>query len=571
MEINVMPSPDHGRRLWHRLSAGLLIAALIVGLAGAGAGPTARAQGPETPAQPDRGTDGQFWYEDAEIEQNWHPDYLVLATGNPDAIANLHGTYAWPVADGAPFTIGHVIQSYQFYGGTPYFHHGIDIMAVDGTGIYSRSGGQVINVERYSTMYLYWEVAVLDPDGYIWVYHHIERRSIPQLIWDKLAEWQADPVNGGFIPADTHIGDIVKWTDKAFGFRRFNHIHLNILAAGGVYVNGFEFHTALADADAPEVLEVGLLQGGTIYPGNEMVGDYSLYVHARDLVLDDMYYLPPYEVTFTVDGGPANTTWRFDDLPGGANDKVYLNDFYVSPTCGDYHCREFYIDVGFVRDSQYAFPATGGPHTVVVTVRDYAGNEDSVPFSYTVIAPPEGTTVWQDTLESDLGWVRDPDGTDTASLGMWERGDPEATDFHGAKQLGTTAFGSNDLVTGGLAGPNAHSYDIDGGVTSMRSPAITLPAEGDLALSFYYYLAHGTNSSAYDYLRVTVVGSSTATVFEELGAAEDDDAAWALETVSLNAYAGQTVYLLLEAADAGPASLVEAAIDDLSIVSRSAH
>jgi hypothetical protein len=416
-------------------------------------------------------------------------------------------------------------------------------------------------------MYLYWEVAVLDPDGYIWVYHHIERRSIPQLIWDKFAEWQADPVGGGFIPPDTHIGDIVKWTDKAFAIRRFNHIHLNILGAGGAYLNGFQFHTPLADTDAPEILEVGLLQGGAIYPGNQVQGDYSLYVHARDLVLDDMYYLPPYEVMFTVDGGPANTTWRFDTLPGGANDKIYLNDFYVPPTCGDYHCREFYIDVGFMPGSQYAFPATGGLHTVGVTVRDYAGNEDSAAFLYTVIAPPEGTTVWQEPFEGDLGWVRDPGGTDTASLGAWERGDPEATDFAGPKQLGAAAFGSNDLATGLLAGPNAHSHDVDGGVTSMRSPAIPLPAGGGLVLSFYYYLAHGTNSSADDYLRGKVVGSTTVTVWEELGAAEDDDADWAVATASLDAFAGQTVYLVVEAADAGPASLVEAAIDDLVITS----
>jgi hypothetical protein len=177
--------------------------------------------------------------------------------------------------------------------------------------------------------------------------------------------------------------------------------------------------------------------------------------------------------------------------------------------------------------------------------------------------------VWQDTFESDLGWVRDPDGTDTATLGLRERGDPEATDWMGAKQLGAAAFGSNDLVTGRLAGPNARSDEVDGGVTSIRSPAITLPGEGELTLSFYYYLAHGPNSSTDDYLRVKVVGTSTATAFEEPGAAEDDDAAWALATVSLDAFAGQTVTLLVEAADAGPASLVEAAIDDLKIISSS--
>jgi hypothetical protein len=313
------------------LCAALVILALMLGPSGLGGWQTARAQAPELQPPPDPDAEARFWTEDGRAEADWQPDYLHLATGSPGGVVALAG-YDWPLEIGAPFTVGHVIQSYQFYGGRPYFHHGMDLMAAAGTGLFSRSGGQVINVERYSKMYLYWEVAVLDPNGYIWVYHHIERRSIPQLIWDKFAEWQADPVNGGFIPPDTHIGDIVKWTDKAFHLRTFNHLHLNILGAGGAYLNGFEFHTPLADLDPPEILEIGLLQGRAIQSGNKTLGDYSLYVHAGDLVLDEMYTLPPYQVTFSVDGGPENTTRRFDSLPGGADDKLYLNDFYVSPT-----------------------------------------------------------------------------------------------------------------------------------------------------------------------------------------------------------------------------------------------
>jgi aminopeptidase S len=201
-----------------------------------------------------------------------------------------------------------------------------------------------------------------------------------------------------------------------------------------------------------------------------------------------------------------------------------------------------------------------------VTVSDYAGNQDSKSFSYTVVAPPEGTMLWQDTFESDLGWVINPGGSNTTSLGAWERGAPEGTELGGTKQLGSAATGMQELATGLLAGPNAHSNDGDGGVTSIRSPAFTLPAEGELTLSFYYTFAHSVNSSAEDYLRVSVVGASTAAVFEELGAAENDNAAWALATVSLDAFAGQTVYLLVEAADGGPESLVEAAIDDMRVV-----
>ncbi len=177
--------------------------------------------------------------------------------------------------------------------------------------------------------------------------------------------------------------------------------------------------------------------------------------------------------------------------------------------------------------------------------------------------PP--TTVFSDDFETSRGWTVNPSGTDTATLGQWERGDPEETNSTGVKQLGTTVNGSNDLVTGRLAGSSAGSYDIDGGVTTVRSPNITLPSSGNLSLSFSYYLAHGSNSSSSDYLRVKVVGNTTTTVFEELGAANNDDAAWATFTASLNAYAGQTIYILIEAADANEASLVEAAIDNLRI------
>ena len=41
---------------------------------------------------------------------------------------------------------------------------------------------------------------------------------------------------------------------------------------------------------------------------------------------------------------------------------------------------------------------------------------------------------------------------------------------------------------------------------------------------------------------------------------------WATVTVNLSAFAGQTVRILVEAADAAGASLVEAAIDDVKIV-----
>ena len=96
----------------------------------------------------------------------------------------------------------------------------------------------------------------------------------------------------------------------------------------------------------------------------------------------------------------------------------------------------------------------------------------------------------------------------------------------------------------------------------MLSPQITLTGGSNYSLSFAYYMAHGSNSSSADYLRVIVNGT---TVFQELGAANNDNGAWATASVNLNAFAGQTIQIRVEAADLSTASLVEAAVDDVRV------
>lgn len=176
------------------------------------------------------------------------------------------------------------------------------------------------------------------------------------------------------------------------------------------------------------------------------------------------------------------------------------------------------------------------------------------------------TTVFSDNFEAAGGWVGNPNGTDTATTGAWERGDPEQTTSGGVKQLGTTTSGVNDLVTARLAGASAGVNDIDGGVTSIASGNITLPASGPLTLTFQYYLAHGSNSSSADFFRARIIGpSGTTTVFQSLGAATNRNGAWTAASANLASFAGQTIRILFEASDLSTASLVEAGVDDVKI------
>nr|WP_285554363.1 M28 family metallopeptidase [Actinoplanes regularis] len=197
-------------------------------------------------------------------------------------------------------------------------------------------------------------------------------------------------------------------------------------------------------------------------------------------------------------------------------------------------------------------------------------NSDAIAYAVWTLAnagttpPPTGTTVWSDDFETAKGWTSGT--TDTATLGRFERGNPEATSSSGvATQLDAAAGGTYALVTGAAAGSSAGANDLDGGVTTLTSPAITLPT-GTLTLNLSWYLAYLNNATSADYLRVRVVsGTTTTTLLTVSAAAANKAAAWTAASASLSAYAGQTVRLQVEAADTGTASLIEAAVDNVVI------
>jgi len=175
-------------------------------------------------------------------------------------------------------------------------------------------------------------------------------------------------------------------------------------------------------------------------------------------------------------------------------------------------------------------------------------------------------TVFSDGFETNTGWIVNPSGTDNATTGIWERGDPDQTVSGSIMQLGTCAGGANCLVTGRLAGASVGANDVDSGVTSIASPEIDLPSSGTLSLSFAYYLAHLNNATSADFLRVTVVSAaSSQVVFQELGAATTDGASYSTATANITVFAGQTIRILVQAADAATGSLIEASVDNVVV------
>jgi len=287
--------------------------------------------------------------------------------------------------------------------------------------------------------------------------------------------------------------------------------------------------------------------------------------------------------TFTVQvaaGQPLRVTLAWTDFPSTPAASINLNndlDLQVTGPSGTFLGNVFSASqstTGGAADRRNNVeqvtlntPAAG---SYTITVRAFNVPSSAQPFALVASGAVNtgggggGTTVFSDDFETK-GWTANPSATDTATTGRWERANPGDTNSSGPKQLGTTNSGSFDLVTGGAAGAAAGDNDIDGGVTTIRSPAIAIPAGGTVTLSLAFYFAHGTNATNADVFRVQIVGATTQTVIEELGSAVDDDAAWVTTTANISQFAGQTVRILITAADNATASLVEAGVDDVVI------
>ena len=172
-----------------------------------------------------------------------------------------------------------------------------------------------------------------------------------------------------------------------------------------------------------------------------------------------------------------------------------------------------------------------------------------------------------DDMEVARGWGIDPDGTDTPSAGAFRRGDPSQTTSGGIVMQSTTAgSGRNAFVTGLAAGTSVNSYDLDG-TSTIRSPAITIPANADIRyLRFHYSFAHGPGSPD-DYLRVFLEDDQgvRTQVWTTYGSTSTIGAKWKWGSIQLPTAPERTIRIVFQAVDGGANTLVEAAIDDVLI------
>ncbi len=173
-----------------------------------------------------------FWTDRAWLDLPpgfvWTPGtHVVLArvqdaTGSPiESLAPFELgpplSYIWPFDYATPNVVANLMEDYQHFSlPAPYWHHGVDLRAPDGSPVRAAIGGYVAyahNYPPYSS--LQWNVTILGDDDLIWQYSHIEQSDVQA--------WQVgDRVEQGDV-----LGHIVSWPVTETG-ALYHHLHLNV-------------------------------------------------------------------------------------------------------------------------------------------------------------------------------------------------------------------------------------------------------------------------------------------------------------------------------------------------------
>lgn len=193
------------------------------------------------------------------------------------------------------------------------------------------------------------------------------------------------------------------------------------------------------------------------------------------------------------------------------------------------------------------------------------------------IPPPNLATVFSgtslelaDDFETDNGWTVGPN---TATAGLWVRGDP----------IGTSAQPENDNTPGagtmcwftgqGAVGGAIGAADVDNGYTTLTSPVYDLSGMPDARIKYARWYSNGLGGAAFtDVFRIDVStdGGGSWTTAETIGPADSPDTrpgwrqvSWTLSSRGVSTTSQVRVRFVVD--DAGAGSIVEAAIDDFEI------
>lgn len=200
--------------------------------------------------------------------------------------------------------------------------------------------------------------------------------------------------------------------------------------------------------------------------------------------------------------------------------------------------------------------------------RDTAGNTRNAP----PLAPADlyafDVANVFDNLEGESGWTVNLEGGDNASSGIWLRADPVGTsaqpeDDHTVNP-GVVCWVTGNANPGDPLGQN----DVDGGTTTLYSPAYDLTGANVAEAKYYRWYSNDTGGApGEDHWVVQARNNGGAWV--GLEDTQQSAASWNIRSFDLAAVFGPsigTVQFRFVASDLNSGSLVEAAVDDFELL-----
>lgn len=210
---------------------------------------------------------------------------------------------------------------------------------------------------------------------------------------------------------------------------------------------------------------------------------------------------------------------------------------------------------------------------------DTAGNQlfapaagPGLPYMFLVGGMNSFITLVNEHCETPGEWILGVD-EDNATSGLWEWGNPNGTWQNSTPvqpEDDHTENGESCFFTGNApaSSTNNGAADVDGGRTTLRSPFFNFPEESMPILTYWRWYTNAEGlSPGFDYWRVQV-RSHTDSAWVNLEETTESESAWILKTFYLPQYLTDFSHLQIQfiAEDLGGGSLVEAAVDDIRII-----
>ncbi|MSR41008.1 MAG: choice-of-anchor B family protein [Phycisphaerales bacterium] len=199
------------------------------------------------------------------------------------------------------------------------------------------------------------------------------------------------------------------------------------------------------------------------------------------------------------------------------------------------------------------------------TASNNVGDTSTDPTSRSTTYALGSTEVLLDTFETNLGWTGGITG-DTATSGQWVRADPVGTTAQ--PEDDHTAVGTLCWITGnGAVGGTVGVADVDGGTTTLLSPALNLAGFSEPMISYHRWYSNNQGASAgLDTMPVEISGNNGVT-WVQMELVAENAGAWVRKAFRVRDYITPTTQVRVRfiARDLDSGSVIEAGVDDFHV------